>query len=227
MRLVFVIIPTLLALCGLTESADAQGVYRPPEKEVPVKARTSFSGFSPNSIMGVVEKIDEGSMTVRRTGSWTGDEASYQYFALDLHKEGKYLETASGPEAYFWSDLKKGDTIQVKIVKDAKADKEYAISFCIQRRAGAKLPLSQKPKEDGRFATASMTNDILNGEDVSEELIRKLFPPEFKFDARTGTRQLRNPGGLPAEYRRKLDDLRGKLQDEKEKDLKAIPSEKK
>jgi hypothetical protein len=85
------------------------------------------------------------------------------------------------------------------------------------------LPVSQLPKEDGRYRKDAMCNDIDNGEDVTEEEITKAFPPRFE----TPSGLLLNPGGLPVEYRTKLSAIRDKKEAEKkQKDPKATPPEK-
>ena len=77
-------------------------------------------------------------------------------------------------------------------------------------------------KDDGWYKVASLLNDIDNGEDVDDEVVRKAFPPLIDDG------KLINPGGLNKEWQAKLDAIRAKKDKEKkDKDLKATPPEKK
>jgi hypothetical protein len=222
MRLEFVI---LIGLLGIWFSGEigAQELTPTPGDKTPVKSRQRFSGIGGRGYCGVVEKIDEDSMTVRKTDPKTGEEKSYVLYALDLHTEGKHPTSARGATSYLWADVKKGDTVDVTALEDRVEKREYVTDLMVERRPGAKLPQSQQPLKDRRYARASLLNDIDNGEDVSDADIVKQFPPVIDPE----NRQILVPGGLPMDYLKKLAAIRSKLEEKKEKDPKAPPPEKK
>jgi hypothetical protein len=174
---------------------------------------------------GVVDEVDEQSMTVGSLESGDGDVKSVVMYPCDILAAGKVVKSARGGGAYLWSDVKKGDKVLIEAIRDDGEEKVYAFHIYITRRPGAKLPVSQDPKRDDRHAKDSLLNDIDNGLDVSDEDITTLFPGKTIFHPRTGAPEFVRPAGLTKEYQKKLDAIREKAK--KDKDLKATPPDKK
>lgn len=196
----------------------------PPAKRgvVSIRQGTKFSHTASQSYSGVVVSIDKEALTLRWLDRRKGEEQESTFHALDLHKAGKIQEWADGATSYRWQDVKKGDTIDLKVQKDETDGKVYALDFIIRRRPGEKLPIAQKPKHDSRWYSDSFLNDIDNGEDKTEQEIVERFPPLF--DHRT--HGMIKPTTFPPEYRTKISDIRDKKNAEKEKkeqELKATP----
>jgi hypothetical protein len=217
----------LIAATGVVTAFadDTKPVIREGDSKRPLKERHQFNGTGSVSYEGVVTAIDENTLTLDGNGGVKWIKGTYKLHALDLHKAGEVQDWASGPCSYRWQDVKKGDTINVSVMKD-QADgvfTPYVYEICIARRPGGELPKSQKPKEDTSWRYRSFLNDIDNGEDKTDEEITKMFPPHI--NGRTG--MIDDPGGLPNEYKVKLTALREKLAAEKakkqDKDLKAGP----
>lgn len=182
---------------------------------------------SDDTCHGVVEAVEAGVMTMveQLDGNRT---VTHRLLPIDVLRDGKVIHNAYGMFAYRWEDVKKGDRVTLRILTDEGEGQTYCLQICIRQRPGAKLPESQKPKDDTDYPVRNLYNDIENGEDVSDELIAKLLPP--RRNPRTGDIY---PGGLPttgyyAKYHHTLQATRKRIADEKAKtDLKAPPAEKK
>ena len=184
-----------------------------------VKKWTEFRGGG-TTYSGVVDKVGKERATVSCEFG-RGRGIARQVYPINLLADGTIVKGVSGSYAYRWSDLKVGDSVDLKVVHDHGEDRDYCVAVRITRRPGAKLPEGQDPKGDGRYLRDRVLNDIENGEDVAEEDAGKAFPP--KLDPRDGS--LVDPGGLPPEYRTKLNANRDKLAEKakKEQDSKAVP----
>jgi hypothetical protein len=207
------------------EAARVESLHRRVAKfGVQVKAKTKF-GDPGTPYWGEVVQVDSTSMTLRHKRWETEEAVNLVLYPVDVLAAGGLHEGAIGADSYLWGDVRKGDTIEVHAIIDKDDGKEYCTEICISRRPGGKLPQSQRMKSDHRYWKETLLNDIDNGEDVTEVDILKAFPP--KFDPRT--KALRDPGGLPAEYRTKLNAIRDKLDEKakKENNLKATPPDKK
>lgn len=195
------------------------------DPKLPLKERKSFGWQRVVEYTGVVTEIDKDAVMIDGKDANWGRNGTYKFFAVDLYKAGEVPESASAHACYRWQDVKVGDTILVKVLKDEESSVQtpYVIDICIRRRPNGKLPEGQKPKEDKlRWKKDSLLNDIDNGKDVEDEAIWDLFRPIF--DPATG--RLDRPGGLPGEYQKKLDVIREKL-DADTKRLKAPSPDKK
>ncbi|MEO2089139.1 MAG: hypothetical protein ABGY75_06535, partial [Gemmataceae bacterium] len=169
-----------------------------------------------NVVSGVVEDIDADALTL--LGKHGDDKVRpFRYVPTDLLRDGKVVPGVFGCYAYRWQDVKKGDTVTLRVLKDDGDQQTYCLMICINRRPGGPLPESQNPKEDHRYAGARIFNAIENGEDVSEQDIFEAFPPIAKKNSY-------EPGGLVGghyHWRQKLDANRKRIAEEKEKGLKA------
>lgn len=178
---------------------------------------------------GVVESIDKEKMVFvgkALSGAPQAEEYRYTLYPIDVLADGKVLPEIMPYEAYRWEDMKVGDTVDVQVKEDTEELRRYVLTIRISRRPGDKLPPSQNMKGYTSFDRDNIFNDIDNGLDVSEEDISKTFPPRWHFEKGEQPKLVR-PGGLPEEYRKKLQDNRVKLEEKKEKELKAKPPEKK
>lgn len=175
-----------------------------------------------NSCKGVVEEIDADVMTVveKKDNNVT---VTRKFVPVDLLREGKVLRHMSGMYAYRWSDVKKGDTVELQVLKDDGDGLTYCLAVSIRRRPGAKLPEGQNPKEDQGYDANRVYNAIENGEDVSEEELLKVWPVWVNKE----TGEVIHTGGLRGgEYREQLLANRKRIADEKAKtDLKAPAAE--
>jgi hypothetical protein len=218
---------TLVLAIAATLGGSLLAVAQPTlDKTVPrytgVKKYTKFPG-NKQVYEGVVGDVGKRTMTLR--GSLAGEEKAtwWTFDAVDVLADGGLLDGADGP--YLWSDMKKGDTVLLYVVRDDDEQKPYVVAFIIYRRPGGKLPPSQDPKWDRLFADSSLLNDIDNGEDVSDDDIAKVFPP-LEIPGTPGQPPPPpRPGGLSEKYQKKLDAIRAKKAKEGEKkpDLKAPP----
>lgn len=173
---------------------------------------------------GVVGKIDADGLTLVETKEWFEPAQEHRIAPINVLRGGKILPVAFGMNAYRWEDMKAGDTVRLEVIKDKEDGVLYCMEICITRRPKGKLPESQLAHKDDRFRYDSLFNDIENGEDVSDKLILKLYPPEPERKTPGGRVIPAHPGGLPKEWQAKLDAIRAK---KKETDLKATPPEKK
>lgn len=216
-------LPTLrvlaVAAAVLTAAFAQQGEKRDlPESRV----KSSTRGMSgERHLKGVVDKINDDCLTLVEVDQKTGEVHEHQFTPNDVLRNGDVMEGSTGRFTYRWQDVKRGDTVHLVVNQDRIDKVTYCIEICIWKRPKGKLPECQKPKEYENFPQFSMLNDLDNGEDVSDEEIKKLFPPtpERKDDSgRVIARAY--PGGLPKEYQKKLDEIRAKKE-------KATPPEKK
>lgn len=212
----------ILALALLPASvAWGQPALKPPPV-VRMKDITHAPGGG-KWVTGVVEKVDDDGLLLLELDG-RGGVVEHPILPVDLLRGGKVLKSATGPSAYRWQDVKRGDTIEVQAKQD-DVDKEwYCTRIEIIRRPGEKLPESQDPKNDGNYPWRRLTNDLLNGVDVTDEEILKVCPPRPERKGSDGTIIPAKPGGLNAEWQAKLDAIRAK---KKDKDLKVPPPEKK
>ncbi len=204
-----------ILLSGLLVLCSAAQLPAQPRLKVKETARKVTS----QSYKGVVEEVDADSLTLVVTDR--GKVSRHEFVPIDLLRDGKTLPKVWGCYAYRWQDVQKGDTLDLMALKDDGDGKTYCLEICIQRRPGAELPKSQNPDKDYRYAGTRIFNAIDNGEDVSEEDIRKAFPPEAR---PSGGRF--DPGGLIGSlypYREKLEANRERIA--KEKALKAKPAD--
>jgi hypothetical protein len=195
----------------------AQGVATKPT----VKGVTeSVSGTSRRE--GVVAEINDDGLTLVEVRE---DDKFIErtIVPIDVLRSGDFLPSVNGKFAYRWSDVKKGDTVELEVKKDRVDGIVYCLQICIHRRPMAVLPESQLPKDDRYFAARKVYNDIDNGLDVSEDELKIAFPPEFDIDRKTGEKKPVQPGVVYKEYMKKLDAIRAK----KGKDLKATAPDKK
>ncbi len=173
---------------------------------------------------GIVGKIDANGLTLVEINEWFEPVLEHRIAPINVLRGGKILPVTFGMNAYRWDDVQVGDTVRLEVIKDKEDGILYCMEICISRRPKAKLPESQLAYKDDRFRYDSLFNDIENGEDVSDKLILKLYPPEPERKTPSGRVIPAHPGGLPKEWQEKLDIIRAK---KKEGDLKATPPEKK
>ncbi len=208
----------LIAAC-VTANAYSQERPKGGERNVNMKSRVGFNGCTWH-IEGVVEKVDGTSVTI--FAKWNGrdneEPKSYTFEPVDVLATGGLKKFTSGKDAYLWSDLKKDDTVQLGIVGDEGDNKWYCVDISIERRPGAKLPKSQEPEEDSRYAKHTIYNDLDNGLDVRDEEISTAFTRAVHPSG-----WVVREGGLPADYQKKLDAIRAKKAKEKDADPKAKP----
>lgn len=209
---------------GLTATVVAQQP-EPPKlpspPQVNVKTLTTFTAGTDHPYTGVVEKIDGTKVTVNCTGGEYEVLRPLTFIAIDAVVDGTFRKNVNPMYAYVWSDLKVGDGVDLHAVRAADDDELYCVDLCIWRRPGAKLPKSQKDKDDRDYLRRSTLNDIDNGEDVDDADVAKAFPGRVSI----GPGDPGKRAGLNPEYQKKLDSIRAKKK-EKE-DLKATPPEKK
>jgi hypothetical protein len=212
-----------LALCATAGRVHGQPPGSPALANPGVKGLTeSVAGTLDRS--GVVSEVDADGMTFVEIRD-DGTVREHNVVPIDVLRKGDVLPRVWGMYAYRWQDVKKGDTVEVVMKKDPADGLMYCLEICISRRPGAKLPESQNPKEDHRYDTSRIYNDLDNGVDVSDEELKKAFPPEKEFRMNGKLVEPERPYWLPTEYEKKLDAIRAKKA--KEKNLKAKPPEKK
>jgi hypothetical protein len=191
-------------------------------KPKPVKETTEAVAGT-HERTGVVAHIDADGMTLVEIVDG-GEPKEYQFSPVDRLRNKEVLDNVSGMYAYRWQDVKKGDTVAVEAMEDKAEGKVYCLKICIHRRPGEKLPESQSPKRDHRYAWDRIYNDLTNGEDVSDADILKAFPAQPEYRGPDGKVLVpAYPAGLPRDWQVKLDAIRAKKKDE----LKAKPPEKK
>ena len=214
----------LFALVSSCAVAPAQPQQRPLVTGVSKIDRP----VSCNFYEGVVDKIDADEIVVVQP--LDRDVSMVRRLTpIDLLRDGKYIrEKYDSANSYLWADVKKGDTVQVRALRDDGDGKMYCLQISICRRPGGKLPESQEPKKDSFYNARRVLNEIENGNDVSDEELLKTWPTRGE----PGTDEYK-PGGLAARfapYREKLEANRKRIAEEKEKkekELKAKPVEKK
>ncbi|MCU0703886.1 MAG: hypothetical protein MUF18_07895 [Fimbriiglobus sp.] len=215
----------ILLLAGILPPAWGQGGERPKGEGRIVNVRFLKVNSGPSySYLGVVDEIDDTKMKLR-TSDKGKEEITVELFPIDLLAEGKMVRDPRAGYAYRWQDVKKGDRVDVVTMQDDQEKKQYCMMIQIEYRPGAKLPLSQKPKEDTNYPMRSLFNDIDNGWNVSDGEIMAVFPPQPEEYWPSGRlMKPARPGGLDKEWQAKLDAIRAK---KKEAELKAKPPEKK
>lgn len=172
----------------------------------------------------VIEEMDADTMTVVEKLK-QNKTVTHKLVPVDRLKAGKVLRNFFGEKAYLWSDAKKGDTVRLTVLKDDGDGQTYCLAIAIIGRPGAELPKSQDPKRDGQYGMRRIRNEIVNGNDVSDEEILKEFPrdPDSKYEGPA-------IGGFCGVLLDKLEANRKRIAEEKakkEKELKAKPAEKK
>lgn len=207
---------------GLSAVGQAQPPATPARAEGRVKTTTERLS-SGRTVKGVVGKIDTKGMTLVEVNQATVETKEHHLLPIDHLLEGKVLSDVNPRFAYRWKDVKEGDTVELYVAEDHVDKRRYCLEIAIERRPKGKLPPSQLEGEDKYYPWHRIFNDIENGEDVSDEEIKKAFPPRPERRDHEG-RLLRSatPGGLGAEYQKKLDAIRAKKK-EQEKDPKAAP----
>jgi hypothetical protein len=160
-------------------------VAQPPKPPPRPKQDTRITGVKEGRIFstgvenfyGQVEKVSGRQVTLTCYCSRDEKPKSRTFEAIDVLAEGGLIDAATGASAYLWSDMKRGDTVTLKIVRDEDEDKQYCVRIQISGRIGGKVPESQDPETDKvRLAECNLLNDINNGLDVSDEDIAELFP---------------------------------------------------
>jgi hypothetical protein len=213
------------ALCLIAATTATE----PPVKRVVPNPRVKEVTYCTNGtcIQGVVDKVDEdGIVLVEHHERWE-TVREHQFKPIDLLRESEVLPGVDARFAYRWKDVKRGDTIEVTVKQDHLDKEWYVLEISILRRPKATLPESQKPKEDrSSYLWLRIANDIDNGEDVSDEDILKACPPRPAKVIGSETVTPAHPGGLTKDWQVKLDAIRAK-KNEKDKDLKASPPDKK
>ena len=206
------------ALAVLVLSAPVFAVAADPREAPPQSVKGLTEGVAGTTLVeGVVDKIDADGMTVVEVSEDGQGVTEHRLTPVDLLKNGKLLRNATGCFGYRWEDVKRGDRVRVETLKDKSDGLTYCLEISIRRRPGATLPKSQIPNADHGYLARRILNDLDNGENVTDEDIKKAFPPRDKI-----------PGGLWGEHQEKLDAIRAKKDKEKkDKDLKATPPEKK
>jgi hypothetical protein len=188
-------------------------------------ARTSVSGG--RYVKGIVDKIDAEGMTLVEVLP-SGETSEYKLVPTDVLREGETPDHVTGRFTHRWQDVKKGDELEVVYNTDHLDKLTYCVRVCILKRPKGKLPAWQKgenPDDKVLFAQLSMFNDLTNGEDVSDDDIKRVFPATPDLKDRYGKVFARAyAGGLPQDYQAKLDAIREKKAKEaKDKELKASP----
>lgn len=177
---------------------------------------------------GVVEKLEGRQVTLTCYHDNDVKPKSRTFEAVKVLADGKIAENTDGGWAYLWSDMQEGDAVELEVARDTEEDKQYVLAVLIRRRVGGRIPASQRPKGDEqRLGQCNVLNDIDNGLDVDDLEIAKWFPKrETKRvipDVPPEPPPPPIPGGLNAEYKKKLDAIRAK---KKEQELKATPPKK-
>ena len=211
---------------SLVHGGWSQPPARPVQGNVNLKALTeSIPG---KMCTGVVSDIDaEGVTVIEKLDD--NKTKTHKFVPIDLMRQGDFFDTVPGHMSYLWTDMKKGDTVLLDVMKDDGDGLTYCLSISIQRRPGAKLPKSQKPDRDSRYEIASIYNDLNNGEDVTDEQLEKLFEVNLRV-YRGGKTPPKELVDHLESYRAKLQANRKRIAEEKEKkekELKAKPAEKK
>ena len=217
----------LLAALGGSLPLSAQPPDPPkgliPIRNVGVKKWTEMGSCGAITYYGVVEKVEGRSVTLM---CHSGDDKpkSRAFEAINVLADGGMVKNADGGWAYLWSDMQKGDTVRVEVARDTEEDKQYVMWILIEGRVGGRVPASQRPKGDeSRVAQCNILNDINNGLDVDDLEIAKWFPKREVLFLPPAPPPPPIPGGLNAEYQKKLDAIRAK---KKEQELKATPPKK-
>ncbi len=183
---------------------------------VDVKTWIAPLGFQDHS-RGEILAVEEGSVQIRcGILKGEGNLQIHRIYPINLLADGKIVDKVTSSHTYRWSDIQKGDYVSLQTLRDDGEGRHYCFGVCIARRPGAKLPESQKPKDDRRYPRDRLLNDIANGEDVSDDDIAKVYP----MIVIEKTKRVVEPGGLPTEWQIKLDAIREK----KEKELKTKPA---
>lgn len=211
----------VLSLVVLATDASAQAPI-PAKPKAGVKELTETTSGRVQ-YTGVVEVIDADRMVVVEITD-RGQVKEHIFAPIDLLRKGQYIrkEVSWGWYTYRWQDVKAGDTVTLEAMWDPDEKVNYCMQVCIDLRPKDKLPKSQELEKDDYYAVRSVYNDIENGLDVSDEELKKVFPPEFKVDRKTGEKTPVKPGVVYLSYMKKLDAIRAKKKDE----LKAPPPNK-
>jgi hypothetical protein len=200
----------------------AGGVASAQQRPRTTRVKDIVESVSSRSYEGVVEKIDADELVLveKRDKNVT---VTHKFAPIDVLRAGGVIHNSRSGCAYRWEDVKTGDTVRLESLKDDGDGQTYCLQISIRRRPGSKLPESQNSKDDRGYDAHRVLNDIENGEDVSEEELLKVWPPEV--DRKTGET---TPGGLyTGKYKDMLDANRKRIAEEKakkEKELKAKPA---
>lgn len=204
----------------------AGAVAAPPDKPAKAEARlkTTTRKVSSRPVEGVVAKIDKDGLTLVETVEFGQEPKEHHILPIDVLRDGNILPDVFGRRAYRWQDIKAGDTVELSVAEDHIDKQTYCLEINIKRRPKETLPESQKPKEDNYYLVYRLYNDLENGTDISDEDIKKAWPPRPERKDESGKVTPAHPGGLSKEWQEKLDAIRAK---KKEAELKAKPPEKK
>ena len=175
---------------------------------------------------GAVILKTEGSLILRSYCKYLKSTVDRTFYPVDLLAQQKRVSGANGCRAYLWSDVEKGDLIEVDTMHDEVENLTFIFAICIQRRPGKPLPKGQDHKNDHRYAKESIYNEIESGHDVDEVMIGKTFVAEKYVNRITGREIILDPGGLPEKYRERLRASRDRIDAESAKrgsDLIAKP----
>jgi hypothetical protein len=210
---------TLSVLFVLVLTCTYSTAQPPPLRTDVRKIREPVSS---RSFEGVVEKIDADEITLVEKRD-RGGTMTHRFVPIDLLRNGKCItDYFDGANSYLWADVKAGDTVRLETLRDEGDGKTYCLQISIRRRPGGKLPASQNPEKDRWYDTHRVMNEIENGNDVSDEELLKVCPPQID----PVTKKQLTPGGLyTGPYREKLDANRKRIAEEKEKALKAKPTD--
>ncbi len=215
----------VFAIVGLFAAVDppsgtAQG--KRPSKPTDVKVLTR--SVACDSYDGVVDSIDADGLIL--TEKLDGGRVQlHRFVPIDLLREGLAIDDSFGMYTYRWADVKVGDTVTLKVLKDDRDGLTYCLRICITRRPGENLPESQRPKDDSRYKWDRIFNALENGEDVSDEELNKAWPAIHS--KRTGEFY---PAGMPTrpefnKYHDLLAANRKRIVEEKEKGVKTKPAD--
>ncbi len=205
--------------------------YQKP-RYVEVKSWTELQNRG-KSYRAVIDKLGDESVTIKVTDYAKEKDKVQELIPIDRLRSGQLLDDLRPGQTYRWIDIKVGDEVALWVAFDDEVKQTYCLAIGVLRRPGARLPQSQRPKEDAeRYNISRLLNDLENGEDVEDDDIDDFFPPHIVpvdlFRPEAGKKCLK-PGGLPEKYLKMLVAIREKKAKEaKDKELKApTPADKK
>jgi hypothetical protein len=198
---------------------------QPPKRELPelnVKTRVKFT-HTGNTERGVVVKADKDGITLKIPPSKAGEAEREELFpVIDLLADGKVHENALDRNAYRLTDIQKGDTVTLHLLRDEGDKVRYCVEIQLERRPKGKIPASQKPDPKRPYhEVADIINRILNDEAVDEDEVDRVCPIFYDSRSTTGLPKDEMRRGMPSEVKAKYDAQLEKRR--KEKELKAVP----
>lgn len=212
---------SVLIIAGLAVSLPESGKRADaPDSRV----KTMTVGVSTAELVeGIVGSVDADRVLLVQL-SEALEVKEHVFLPIDVLRAGQMMESLEPRFAYRWQDVKAGDTVILEVAKDHIDKQVYCMAIRIVRRPKGRLPASQLEEQDITFPGRRIANDIENGVDVSDEEIKKVFPPKPARYEGGRIVEAAAPGGLNAVWQAKLDAIRAK---KKEQALKAQPPEKK